>query len=637
MSSPELRKRYNVGAWKLPYAERDVAHAVITDVDDHGFFNILGADTADNDDKFPIGAKVAYTVHLTDREVDAFIAASNCRYVEEDRWYDLTDRSIGRVAGTVDVLSLSTLAWQRSRYVDLATWHGRDVRVAVLDSGTTAAMRSAMGFTLVGQTNVTGDSSSPFGGHGTVCASTAVPVGGQLLDGKISTTGIQASWFAAGVRWAVDNGAKVISASVGGGVGTPPQSDQDVFQYAMDNGGVQIVAAAGNDNVGDLASPSSGSRLFSNVHSSIAFDESTDRKAPFSNYNPDGSGCGPGVDVLCVGDDGALATFNGTSASTPAMVHLMARALTGGRFTPAQVGAAFKNNPRNTGASSSNQGHGAYDLQLALSSLGAVPRTSTTTGPYTASAVDTRGLSGFVSGVNVTTATGIVAGDVQLVFLVSSFELSTLTGTAGWQVICDHPWPAGWESGPIGKTRVRVLARIYAEGDPSSSLWNFNGEVHDCALAIMTLRGAFGIDPAEFVPIARFGDAQSVSTGSPTTVSVLPNTANDLQISMFAQRQETAATSASLSVPTGLTDRGFYRPTGTRTLGYAMRMATRQLTDGNRTPIYTSTSNDPDGTWVSVALTIPSSNVEPPPTAPPPEQELPQGPTSGVVAFMPHA
>lgn len=647
MNSPEPRKKYNVGAWKIPYAERDVAHAVISDEDEHGYQNILGADTMDDDDRFPVGAKTAYLVELTEREAELFAAASNCRYVEAQQNETNTrfihpSRTIDYPPGTFTVPSLITQAWQRVRYVDMSQWHGRDVLVCNMDGKPSSAVLTAMQLTQVGYKDFSGNPGG-LSEHACLSTSVAVPPGGRVLHAQIwgANDEISDTGEAQAIIWAADNGAKLANFEadadsddtnfyLGGSVMA------DAMAHARDVG-MHIVCAAGNANRSFLTTPGNYCRKYANVHTSIAFDESTDRRAPFSNHDSTASGCTPGVDVLGVNSTGAISGWNGTSASTPNMCQMMARAMTGARFSANQVGSAFKSNTRDTGAGASQQGGGAYDLHRALSALGAVPATSTIAGPYTSSVFNVRGVSGFFTAVNVPIATGIVAGDMQLVFLVSSLELDTLTGTAGWQIICDHPWPAGWETGPIGKTRVRVLARAYAEGDPSSPSWTFNGATHDMAMAIMTLRGALGVNPKDFVPIARFGDAQSLGTGSPTTVPVLPNTANDLQICMFAQRQETSVLSASLSVPTGLTDRGFYRPSGTRTLGYALRVATRQLTDGNRTPAYTSTSNDPDGTWVSVALTIPSSNVDPPPTAPPPEQELPQGPTSGVVAFMPHA
>jgi hypothetical protein len=643
MSAPESRKRWNVGAWKLPYESRDVAHAVITDEDDHGYQDILGADTVDDDEQFPVGAKTAYTVELTDAEAEQFRAASNARYVEEQSNEQNTpirrpSRVIDYPVGAPTVPSLVTQAWQRVRYVDMSEWHGRDVLVANLDGGSTSAVWNTLQLTRVGGQDFSGNPGG-VNEHGCLSLSNAVPPGGRFLEaqiwgeaGEISDTG-----NAQALIWAADNGAKLANWEVdvdvsdtndywGGGV------MEDAIEHARD-AGMHIICAAGNSNKSFLTTPGNYCRLYANVHTSIAFDESTDRRGLFSNHSSDASGCTPGVDVLGLNSSGQVQNWNGTSASAPQMCQLFARALTGGRFTTNQTGTAFRNNPRDTGAGASQHGKGAWDLHLALAALAAVPSAPTTTGPYVPTPVDIRGAAGFGASMIVTLAPTVMPGDMQLVFLVSSLELDTVTGTAGWQVISDWPWPAGWEpAGTIGKTRVRVLARTYAEGDPTSLTWGFNGETHDIAFGTMTLRGAWGIDPNDFVPIARFGDS-----GSITTTSVLPNTANDLQVCMFAQRQETTVTSASLSVPTGLTDRAFVRPTGARTLGYALRLATRQLTTGARTPTYTSTSNDSTGTWVSVALTVPSSFVEPPPPPPPPEQELPQGPTSGVVAFLPHA
>jgi hypothetical protein len=639
MSTPEQRKRYNVGAWKIAYEDRDVAHAVITPEDDRGYQDVLGADTADDDERFPVGAKTAYTVELTDAEAEQFRAASNARYVEEQQNEQNTQivrpaRVIDLPSGAHQVPSLITLAWQRARYTDLSQWHGRDVLVANLDGGSTSAMWAAQQLTRVGWQDFSGNPGG-INGHGTLSASSAVPAGGRFLEaqiwgeaGEITDTG-----NAQALIWAADNGAKVANWEVD--VVVTDTNDywggsvmEDAIEHARD-AGMLIVCAAGNSNKTYLTTPANYCRRYAHVHTSIAWDEAADRRASFSNHASDASGCTPGLETHAVDTDGALFTgWTGTSASAPHMCHLIARALTGGRFTTSQVGAAFKNNTRDTGAGASEQGGGAYDLHLALASLGAVPSASTVAGPYTSTVIDTRGAAGFGPGMQVTLAPTVTPGDMQVVFLASSFELDTLTGTAGWQLLGDWPWSAP----TIGKSRVRILARAYVEGDPTSITWNFNGENHDIAFGTMTLRGALGLNPTDFVPIARFGNSTSI-----TTTTVLPNTTNDLQICMFAQRQETTVLNASLSTPTGLTDRAFIRPTGTRTLGYAMRLATRQLTSGARTPTYTSTSNDSTGTWVSVALTVPSSFVEPPPPPPPPQQELPQGATAGAVAFLPHA
>src|SRR3982751_3647258 len=85
MSTPDARRPYVVGAVKIPYADRDIAHQVITAADDRDFFNVIGAD---DDPKvghtLPTGRNVTYRVELTDDEADLFRSASNCRYVELD-------------------------------------------------------------------------------------------------------------------------------------------------------------------------------------------------------------------------------------------------------------------------------------------------------------------------------------------------------------------------------------------------------------------------------------------------------------------------------------------------------------------------------------------------------------------------
>jgi subtilisin family serine protease len=175
--------------------------------------------------------------------------------------------------------------------------------VAVLDQGTTKAVRDAMGFTLLARTVTSGmtlgpgqELVDPEHSHGCLVAPNAVPAGGLLLDAIISDAsgGSFDSYMAAGIRWAVDNAAKVINLSFAGSIEAPSQVLQDACAYARDNGGAQIVMAAGNENLADLASPSSASRLFTGVHSSIAFDESTDRRALFSNHHADARAAVPG-------------------------------------------------------------------------------------------------------------------------------------------------------------------------------------------------------------------------------------------------------------------------------------------------------------------------------------------------------
>jgi hypothetical protein len=351
------------------------------------------------------------------------------------------------------VPTLATLSWMRARYVDLRAWHGRDVRVAVLDQGTTQAVRDAMGLTLVART-ITGGITlgpgqelvQPEFEHGCLVVGNAVPAGGLLLDCIIIEPGGNAldSSIAAGIRWAVDNGAKVANCSFGGAPGTVPQVMLDAADYAA-AAGVQIVMAAGNENLADIAVPSSMSRTKTNCHSSIAFDESTDRRALFSNHHADGSGCAPGVDVTSFDTLGNRVRWNGTSASSPHMAQLIARGCTGATFTPAQVAAALRANPRNTGAAASEQGAGAWDLQRALAALGVVPATPTAAGVTTPSVVDARGAAGLFTGYTLAAPAGIAADDVRIVVIVASVD-AQVTVPDGWSMLFEEHYYAGFEA-----------------------------------------------------------------------------------------------------------------------------------------------------------------------------------------------
>lgn len=641
MTGPdEPRRLYSVGAVKIPHADRDVARAVLPDdgaAVERGYLSVLGADTADDDEKFPVGADVAYAVELTDDEVERFAGASNVRYVEEaQRHYP--QRAVGRPTGALPIPSLDTLAWMRARYVDLRRWHGRDVRVAVLDQGTTAAVRAAMGLTLVARTITSGatlppgeELMNPEHDHGCLVAPNAIPAGGLLLDAIISngTNGnSNDAWEAAGITWAVDNGAKVINLSFGGDPAVPGQVFQDACAYARDNGGVQIVISAGNDNLPDLASPSSASRLFANVHSSIAFDPATDRRGMFSNHHADGSGCGAGVDVESLDIHGAPLYWSGTSASAPHMAHLLARALTGGTYTPAQVGAAFKANTRDTGAGASEQGGGAYDLHRALVALGSGPTVAAGVGAPVH--VDTRAATGGFSGFLIAPAASAQTDDMQIVVLLSApSNRIPYVRPHNWVELASEEYSAPYERNAgqdVDSMYLRVLAKPYTVDEPESTLLRVGPGGFWSAFATITVRGAGGLDPERFVPTCRFGTSASVEAPA-----VVPATTNDLQISVFAQLQETSATTGTLSVPSGLTSRGFWRP-ASDSKGFTLLVTSRALPDGARTPAYTSASNATD-TWAAMSLTIPSAA----PAVAPVVQTEPPGPPGGMLAILPRS
>jgi hypothetical protein len=378
MSTPE-RRTYNVGAYKIPHEARDIAHAVLTEADDHGFFNIIGAE----DDPAlghtqPIGAPVAYRVELTEEEAERFRQASNCRYVVEDGvHYDS--------AGSVAIPRAASMQFMRATFPAVTTtFHGRDVLIGMLDGGTTKAVRTYLDATMVAKKNFSADPEGAdeiTSAHGCLVAPCLVPVGGRFLDAIVSNNAGQRTNSAsvAGGIWCADQGAKIINYSGSGQTDSPTWLD--LLNYLRDRN-IQFYASAGNDGLPTLNFPARHSRTYANVHSSISFDEVTGKRSSFSCHDATGSGCAPGSNVFGLNPAGEPVLTNGTSFSSPHMARLNAMGATGSKYTAAQVGAALKANTRDTGEPAADQGAGAYSLEAALAALGAFATSTPGTGPY---------------------------------------------------------------------------------------------------------------------------------------------------------------------------------------------------------------------------------------------------------------
>jgi hypothetical protein len=123
---------------------------------------------------------------------------------------------------------------------------------------------------------------------------------------------------ASGIIYAADHGAKIINLSLGGT--TPSQTLQDAATYAY-NQGALVVAAAGNDGTNVATYPAALSNVMA-----VAATDSTDQRAPFSNYNAYISVAAPGVDIYSTywsGTSGSTyAYLSGTSMATPLVAGL---------------------------------------------------------------------------------------------------------------------------------------------------------------------------------------------------------------------------------------------------------------------------------------------------------------------------
>ena len=213
---------------------------------------------------------------------------------------------------------------------------GRGIRIAVLDTGFDLTHPDFAGRSPVTASFVPGEAVQDGHGHGTHCIGTScgpkAPAGtprrygiateATILAGKVlSNAGSgQDAWILAGINWAIQNRAIVISMSLGAPV-QPGQGFKQAYEQAAQaalNAGALIVAAAGNSGNQPVGSPANCPSILS-----VAAVDANLQRAAFSciGLNPGGGEvdiAGPGVAVFSSTKlPTKYATWNGTSMATP--------------------------------------------------------------------------------------------------------------------------------------------------------------------------------------------------------------------------------------------------------------------------------------------------------------------------------
>lgn len=198
-------------------------------------------------------------------------------------------------------------------------------KIAIVDTGVDYNHEDLTGKVIKGYDFANNDS-DPMddNGHGTHCAGIAAAntnngkgVAGiagndtilavKVMMGNGTGTG---DAIDAGIKFAADNGASVISMSIGG-YGRS-QAEEDVINYAWNKGAV-LVAAAANDGITDHVYPGA----FENCICVAATDRN-DAKADFSNYGADWVDvAAPGVDIMSTLPGNKYGLDSGTSMATP--------------------------------------------------------------------------------------------------------------------------------------------------------------------------------------------------------------------------------------------------------------------------------------------------------------------------------
>lgn len=230
-----------------------------------------------------------------------------------------------------DCLSLQDVrqnaGWNITAFDLPKTWEttqGENVKIAVLDSGCDLDHPDLVENLLPGAnfispgkppvddnahgTHVTGilvASNNDIGVVGVCPKAKVMPV--KVLDQRGNGNMLQ---VAEGIKWAVDNGADLISMSLG--CPFKIQQVRKALQYALQNRVIAFVAAGNAGNTKEIFYPAN----YDETIAIGAIDENF-RRANFSNTGENLDFMAPGVNILSTVPDNWYATLSGTSMAQP--------------------------------------------------------------------------------------------------------------------------------------------------------------------------------------------------------------------------------------------------------------------------------------------------------------------------------
>jgi subtilisin family serine protease len=207
---------------------------------------------------------------------------------------------------------------------------GRGITIAILDTG--YAEHDDLPKPIAARSFISGESVEDRNEHGTHCAGTAlsrdpnigVALEARLIVGKVLSNGGSgsSSGIAAGVRWALEQGANVVSMSLGGGSSYGPTNEAiRMCQEA----GVWVCVAAGNSGFSGRGN-TIGWPARSGEGICVGATRADGNIAGFSSGGLQLTVACPGERILSTGINNNYVFKSGTSMATPFMAGLCALA-----------------------------------------------------------------------------------------------------------------------------------------------------------------------------------------------------------------------------------------------------------------------------------------------------------------------
>lgn len=210
---------------------------------------------------------------------------------------------------------------------------GKGVRVAVNDTGVIAHDFLPKP---VAERSFTGEPVLDRNGHGVHCSGTAVGRRGtdgralgtapdaDLIIAKVLSNGGSGDtrWINAGRVWAAEQGADVISESLGDGGGQPIPADVLAFEQAYQRGALICVAALGNAGFNGRDTVGRPGSYRENI--GVAALKEDGKTANFSSGGKSADIATPGQNIISCNMRNGFVSMSGTSMATPFMAGICA-------------------------------------------------------------------------------------------------------------------------------------------------------------------------------------------------------------------------------------------------------------------------------------------------------------------------